>query len=60
MFAIDTSAPTVSPDDDLRRVAALFLEFDTQFLRCVDAGGRVIGIVTRRAVAARLAIEDHR
>src|SRR6266700_4497560 len=49
--AIDANVPTVSPDDDLRRVAALFLEFDTQFLRCVDAGGRVIGIVTRRAVA---------
>ena len=56
--AIDASVPSVSPDDDLRRVAALFLEFDTPSLRCIDAGGRVIGIVTRRAIAARLAIED--
>ena len=56
--AIDGSAPAVSPDDDLRRVAALFLERGAAALRCVDADGRVIGVVTRDAVAARLAIED--
>src|SRR5438067_365356 len=58
--AIDASVPAVSPDDDLRGVAALFLEFDAQSLRCIDEGGRLIGIVTRQAIAARLAIEDHR
>src|SRR5438067_3522586 len=58
--AIEASVPAVSPEDDLRRVAALFLEFDTQSLRCIDEGGRLIGIVTRQAIAARLAIEDHR
>ena len=57
---IDASVPALSPDDDLRRVAALFLEFDTQSLRCIDASGRQIGIVTRQAVASRLAIEHHR
>ena len=56
--AIDGSAPAVSPDDDLRRVAALFLERGAAALRCVDADGRVIGVVTRDAVAARLAIEN--
>jgi osmoprotectant transport system ATP-binding protein len=50
----------VSPDDDLRRVAALFLERGVLSLRCVDADGRVVGVVTREAVAARLAIEDVR
>jgi hypothetical protein len=44
----------------LRRVAALFLERGAAALRCVDDTGRVIGIVTRDAVAARLAIEDSR
>jgi len=47
--------PTVSPTDDLRRVATLFLEQGVDVLRCVDADGRVVGIVTRDAVAARLA-----
>jgi osmoprotectant transport system ATP-binding protein len=51
---------TVSPDDDLRRVAALFLERGVGALRCVDATGRVLGVVTREAVAARLAVEDGR
>src|SRR5215831_6710812 len=51
---IDASVPTVSPDDDLRRVAALFLEHGAAALRCVDASGRVVGVVTRDAVAARL------
>jgi osmoprotectant transport system ATP-binding protein len=58
--AMDTSVPAVSPDDDLRRVAALFLELDAPVLRCVDASGRVVGMVTRAGVAARLAIEDRR
>jgi CBS domain-containing protein len=48
-------APTVSPTDDLRRVATLFLEQGVDILRCVDADGHVVGIVTRDAVAARLA-----
>jgi osmoprotectant transport system ATP-binding protein len=47
--------PTVSPTDDLRRVATLFLEQGVDVLRCVDADGRLVGIVTRDAVAARLA-----
>jgi osmoprotectant transport system ATP-binding protein len=57
---LDENVPSVSPDDDLRGVAAFFLESDTQFLRCIDEDGHVIGIVTRQAIAARLAIEDHR
>ena len=56
----DTNVPTVPADDDLRSVAALFLEFDTESLRCIDAAGRVVGIVKRSAVAARLAIDDSR
>jgi osmoprotectant transport system ATP-binding protein len=47
-------APTVRPTDDLRRVATLFLEHDVQFVACVDDSGRVIGRVTRDAVAHRL------
>ena len=58
--AIDANAPAVSPDDDLRRVAALFLESVCERIRCVDAGGRVVGVVTREAVASRLAIDDSR
>ena len=52
--AFDSSMPAVSPDDDLRRVASLFLEHGAPALRCVDAAGQVVGIVTREAVAARL------
>ena len=52
---IATTAPAVSPDDDLRRVASLFLEHGTASLNCVDAAGQVVGVVTRDAVAARLA-----
>ena len=51
----DAAAPAVSPDDDLRQVAALFLKHGAEALRCVDIDGRVVGIVTREAVAARLA-----
>ena len=40
--------------DDLRAVAALFLEHDVDTLRCVDATGASSGRVTRAAVAARL------
>ena len=47
--------PTVGPDDDLRRVATLFLEHGVESLPCVDAAGRVVGVITREAVAARLA-----
>jgi osmoprotectant transport system ATP-binding protein len=48
-------APAVAPGDDLRRVVTLFLERGVDVLRCVDAGGRLVGVVTRDAVAARLA-----
>ena len=51
------AGPTVAPDDDLRRVATLFLTHDRDALACVDADGRVVGRVTRAAVAARLALE---
>jgi osmoprotectant transport system ATP-binding protein len=57
---IDVGVPTVSPDDDLRRVAALFLEHGAESLHCVDAAGHVVGVVTRDAVAARLALKDPR
>jgi osmoprotectant transport system ATP-binding protein len=56
----DVDGATVSPDDDLRRVAALFLERGVVSLNCVDATGRVVGVVTREAVASRLAAEDDR
>lgn len=56
----DATAPTVFPEDDLRGAAALFLERGAESLRCVDAAGRVVGVVTRHAVAARLASEDSR
>jgi osmoprotectant transport system ATP-binding protein len=51
----DATAPVVSPDDDLRRVAALFLGHGADVLRCVDGAGNLVGVVTREAVAARLA-----
>ena len=51
------SGPCVSADDDLRRVASLFLEHDIETIRCVDDTGRVIGHVPRAAVAARLGPE---
>jgi osmoprotectant transport system ATP-binding protein len=54
------SAPSVSPDDDLRGVATLFLEHDVESIACVDAAGRVIGRVSRAAVAARLNAEPAR
>jgi len=53
----DTDLPSVSPDDDLRRVAALFLEHGVGALRCVDATENVVGRITREAVAARLGSE---
>jgi osmoprotectant transport system ATP-binding protein len=53
--AVDANAAAVSPDDDLRRVATVFLERGVDSLRCLDAAGRVVGVVTRAAVAARLA-----
>jgi osmoprotectant transport system ATP-binding protein len=49
------NVPSVHPDDDLRRVATLFLEHGIDTIRCVDASGRVVGQVTRKAVAERLA-----
>ena len=54
----DADLPSVSPDDDLRRVAALFLEYGVGVLRCVDAADNVVGRVTREAVAARLGTEQ--
>ena len=53
--AFTPTAPVVSPDDDLRRVASLFLEHGALSLPCVDGDGRIVGVVTRDAVAARLA-----
>jgi osmoprotectant transport system ATP-binding protein len=47
--------PNVTPDDDLRRVASLFLEHGVDELPCVDAEQRVVGSVTRAGVAQRLA-----
>ena len=52
--AIDAGALTVRAGDDLRRVAALFLETAAEALPCVDSAGRVVGRITRAAVAARL------
>ena len=52
---VPAGAHTVSPNDDLRRVAALFLEHAIDQLHCVDPQGRVVGVVTRAAVAVRLA-----
>ena len=51
----EATAPAVAADDDLRQVASLFLVHGADLLRCVDVEGRVVGIVTREAVAARLA-----
>ena len=48
------AGPALAPDDDLRRAAALFLEQGGDALRCADADGRIVGCVTRAAVAARL------
>jgi osmoprotectant transport system ATP-binding protein len=53
----DAALPTLAPDDDLRRVTALFLEHPVRALTCVDAGGRAIGEVTRESVAARMTRE---
>jgi osmoprotectant transport system ATP-binding protein len=53
--AASPEAPAVAPGDDLRRVATLFLEHGVSVVRCVDADGRLVGVVTRDAVAARLA-----
>jgi Mg/Co/Ni transporter MgtE len=52
--ADDHARPTVRADDDLRRVAALFLEHAGDTLWCVDEQQRTIGRITRDAVAARL------
>jgi osmoprotectant transport system ATP-binding protein len=49
--------PSVSADDDLRRVATLFLEHGVETICCVDETGRAIGQISRAAVAARLASE---
>ena len=48
-------APSVQPHDDLRKVASLFLEHGVDVLNCLDADGRVVGRVSRAAVAERLA-----
>ena len=52
-----TNGPAVQPDDDLRRVATLFLEHGVGELACLGVDGRVVGRITREAVAARLARE---
>ena len=51
------SGPSVSAEDDLRRVATLFLEHGVETIRCIDDTGRAIGQVSRAAVAARLGSE---
>jgi osmoprotectant transport system ATP-binding protein len=51
----DERLPRVQPQDDLRRVASLFLEHGVDALVCVDRDGRTLGRLTRDAVAARLA-----
>jgi len=51
------SGPSVSAEDDLRRVATLFLEHGVETIRCIDDTGRAIGQVSRGAVAARLGSE---
>ncbi len=48
---------SVSPDDDLRRAATIFLERGVDSVACVDASGHVVGRVTRDAVSARLRAE---
>ncbi len=53
--ATPAAGPAVSPGDDLRRVAPLFLEPGVAALPCVDGARRRVGSVTREAVAARLA-----
>ena len=55
--AVVAGRPTLDPDDDLRRVATLFLEHGLEQLACVGSDGRLVGHVTRAAVAARLAAE---
>ena len=54
-MAVAREMPAVNPNDDLRRVATLFLEHGVDVLRCVDGEGRAVGVVTRASVAARLA-----
>jgi len=51
---INTHELTVRASDDLRRVAALFLETVAESLPCIDGDGRVVGRITRAAVATRL------
>ena len=57
--AVVAGRPAVSPDDDLRRVATLFLEHGVDELACVGADGRLVGRITRAAVAAWLADGEH-
>jgi osmoprotectant transport system ATP-binding protein len=54
---LDATGPCVSPGDDLRRVASLFLEHDAHTIACIDATGRTVGQVSRAAVAARLKVD---
>jgi CBS-domain-containing membrane protein len=51
------SGPSVSAEDDLRRVVTLFLEHGVETIHCIDDTGRAIGQVSRAAVAARLGSE---
>ncbi len=53
--AVDAGAFAVRTSDDLRRVASLFLEHGVDTLACLDSDERVVGRITRVAVAARLA-----
>jgi osmoprotectant transport system ATP-binding protein len=49
-----SGGPSVRVGDDLRRVATLFLEHGVATLDCVDESGRMVGRITREAVANRL------
>lgn len=53
--ALEAGALAVQESDDLRRVATLFLETGAEALDCVDSDRRIVGRITRSAVAARLA-----
>jgi osmoprotectant transport system ATP-binding protein len=55
--AAGPAGPFVRHSDDLRRVATLFLQQGVDSLPCVDADGRVVGRVTREALARRLDAE---
>ena len=48
-----TNLATVSPDDRAQRAAELMAEYDCGCVPVVEAGGRVVGVVTDRDLAIR-------